>query len=1116
MDIAAWLAGLGLERYRQAFDENDVDGEVLRQLTGDDLKDIGIVSLGHRKKLLEAIAGLSAVPGRAAAVSAPLPASAARPPAAERRQLTVMFIDLVGSTELSAKLDPEDMSGIIRLYQNTVAGEITRFEGHVAKFMGDGVLAYFGWPKAHEDEAERAVRTGLSVMKAMERLQAPAGTALRARIGIATGLVVVGDLVGEGAAQEEAVVGDTPNLAARLQNAADPGSVVISEATRRLLGDVFVLRDLGMQAFKGLEGASAAFVVLGERALESRFAARHGSGMAPIVGRDQELGLLSERWRQAGSGEGQVVLLTGEAGIGKSRITEALVEAVAAESHFLLRYQCSPYNADSALYPVIQHLTFAAGIADGDGTGRRLERLESLLAQGGDDIAEAAPLVAALLGIDGTARYGPLALTPQQRRDRTLTVLVDQLAGLAERRPVLWVIEDAHWIDPTTLELIELALDRVQGTSVLMLITARPTFVAAFASHPVVTRLALNRLARAATQAIVLRITRGKRLPEALLEEIAARTDGVPLFVEEMTKAVIESGMLHEEADAYRLERPLSALAIPTTLHDSLMARLDRLQPVKEVAQTAAVIGRSFDYRAIAALAAMPEAELTEAMRKLVEAELVFRRGTPPDASYRFKHALVRDAAYASMLKSRRQLLHRRLLSILEAGGSASPEILAQHAQAGGDAGRAIEWWQEAGEAAVGRAAFAEAEAHLVSALALLPAIEDAPKRKRAEARIAITRAQLSLVRYGYGHERTKTLYADADMLAKDAEDPRLFMLARYGVWAVYHVRENVGPALAVAEEMCEAAARQNDPQFSMMALRILGDSQTMAGRLTEARPSLEMARSLYDPQRDRGLSATTGTDPIVSINSYLAFAELALGYPERARALAGEVWNVIHASDEVHSRAHALWHGAVLAALAGEVARSKELVVKVAAETQLRGLQFWHAMSHVVGAWGTFAAGDPAGAADALPRLIEVAGAMGGGLFGAYSRSVLAEAQAAAGNILALETIAASEELARRSGALYELAEIQRREGVILQRLRPGEGAAAEAAFRRALATARSQNARFWELRAARGLARLLGERGERRQAADLLAPVHDGFTEGFDLPDLRQAKALLDELRG
>jgi len=534
----------------------DIDGELLRRLTGDDLKDIGVASLGHRKKLLEAIAAMDAAP----AASTPTPVAATPGPAPERRQLTVMFGDLVGSTALSAPLDPEDMREVIRAYQNAVAGEISRFEGHVAKFMGDGVLAYFGWPRAHEDEAERAVRAGLAVTHAISRLRTPAAKNLQARIGIATGLVVVGDLVGEGAAQEQTVVGDTPNLAARLQGAAEPGTVIIADATRHLLGDLFVLRALGPQTFKGIREPAPAFAVLAERALESRFAARQAGGVAPIVGRDQELALLIERWRQAKSGEGQVVLLSGEAGIGKSRITEALVDAAAGEPHFLLRYQCSPDHADSALYPVIQQLAHAAGFAGDDSPDRRLERLAALLARATDDVGEAAPLMATLMGLDGTSRYGAPTLMPEQRRSRTLAVVIDQLAGLASRKPVLWVIEDAHWIDATSLELIELALDRAQGTSALMLITARPTFVAPFGSHPVVTRLALNRLGRAATQSIVARITRGKRLPEPLFNEIAARTDGVPLFVEEMTKAVIESGVLREEADAYHLDGPLSAL----------------------------------------------------------------------------------------------------------------------------------------------------------------------------------------------------------------------------------------------------------------------------------------------------------------------------------------------------------------------------------------------------------------------------------------------------------------------------------------------------------------------------------------------------------------------------
>src|SRR5450631_433068 len=701
MDVGAWLRGLELGQYEGKFRESEIEADVLPELTEADLEKLGL-PLGPRKRILKAIANLGD------GDESPRRTSLVRPSsedAAERRQLTVMFCDLAGSTALSARLDPEDMRQVIRAYQDACSGVIARYDGFVAKFMGDGILAYFGFPRAHEDDAERAVRAGLEIAAVVEALKTASADKLQVRIGIATGLVVVGDLVGEGAAQEQAVVGDTPNLAARLQGAGEPGMVVIADETRHLVGDLFLLRALGRQTFKGIQEPTPAFAVISERTLESRFAARQAGGIAPIVGRDQELALLIERWRQAQIGEGQMVLLSGEAGIGKSRVTEALIEAAAAGPHFLLRHQCSPYHGDSALYPVIQQLVHAAGFADDDSPERRLDKLEMLLARATEKIDESAPLMAALMGLDGTSRYGALTLTPQQRRSRILAVFIDQFKGLASRKPLLWVIEDAHWIDPTTLELIELALDPMQSVSALVLITSRPTFVASFASHPSVTQMALNRLGRAATQGIVDRITRGKRLPEALLDEIAARTDGVPLFVEEMTKAVIESGALREGADAYHLDGPLSALAIPTTLHDSLMARLDRLHPVKEVAQTAAVIGRSFDHRTIAALAALSEVELADAMSRLVEAVLVFRRGTPPDATYLFKHALVRDAAYESLLKAKRIILHTRLVDVLESRGNIAPEVKAQHAEAAGLTERAHDYWEQAGTEALARSA---------------------------------------------------------------------------------------------------------------------------------------------------------------------------------------------------------------------------------------------------------------------------------------------------------------------------------------------------------------------------------------------------------------------------
>ena len=879
-DIAAWLRRLGLERYEPAFRDAEVTADVLPNLTEADLEKLGL-PLGPRKKLLRAIAALVAedFADPADAGAAPQP-TVPRRRDAERRQLTVMFVDLVGSTALSSRLDPEAMSVVLRGYQNAVAGEISRYEGHVAKFMGDGVLAFFGWPRAHEDEAERAVRAGLAIVAAVARLTG-GGEALACRIGIATGLVVVGDLVGEGAAQEEAVVGDTPNLAARLQGVAEPGQVVLAEATRHLLGDLFVLRALGTRNLKGIPEPAPAFAVVGERALESRFAARQAGGVTPLVGRDQELALLVERWRQAGSGEGQLVLLTGEAGIGKSRLAEAVIEAVAAEPHFLIRYQCSPYHVDSALYPAVQHLTHAAGVAEGDTPDERLARLEALLARAAADIGEAAPLLAALLGLDGAARYGPLALTPQQRRSRTLAALVDQLTGLAARRPVLWVVEDAHWIDPTTLELIELALDRVQDSAVLVVVTARPIFVASFASHPIVTRLALNRLARAATQAIVARITRGKPLPETLLDEIAARTDGVPLFVEEMTKAVLELGALREGTDAYHLDGPLSTLAIPTSLHDSLMARLDRLHPVKEVAQTAAVIGRAFDHATITALSALPEAELGLAMRRLVEAELVFRRGTPPDATYLFKHALVRDAAYESLLKSRRLTLHARLVDVLEARGDAGPEVKAQHAEAAGLTERALGYWEQAGAQALARPAYMEAIASLENGVRLCRALGEDVQWRRREQGLHLQLGQALISNQGYSAPATLHVFERALALAYEIGDVSLQLPALFGQWAGHHI---VGKGSAeIAERYAQVAETQPESGPRIVGLRVLALEAFHAARFAELLGLVRQALASYDPVAHRDLRHRFGHDPRVAAAGYQAWNLWHLGFPDQA-----------------------------------------------------------------------------------------------------------------------------------------------------------------------------------------------------------------------------------------
>ncbi len=1111
-DLSAWLASLGLERYAATFAENAIDHSLLPTLTADDLKELGVTALGHRKTLLAAIAALAEAP--ASSPSAPT-APTATPPssAAERRQLTVMFVDLVGSTALSAQLDPEEMGAVLRGYQNAVAGEIARFEGHVAKFMGDGVLAYFGWPVAHEDEAERAVRAGLAILAAVSRL-AGGDAPLACRIGLATGLVVVGELIGEGAAQEQTVVGETPNLAARLQALANPGQLVVAEATRRLLGDIFEVAELGRHAVKGIDRPVEAFAVTGERPAESRFVARSGPDLLPIVGRDQELALLVERWRQALAGEGQLVLLSGEAGIGKSRITAALLEALAAEPHLNMRYQCSPYHSDSALWPVIQHLGLAAGIAPTDTTDAKLDKLEALLGEAVADVNAAAPHLAALLGIDGDSRYGPSDLPPQQRRQRTLLALLDQLSGLAAQQPVLVVIEDVHWVDPTTLELIELMLDRVATAPVLLLATARPSFTHGFGGHPIVTRLALNRLGREATAAIMTRVTGGKTLPAELVAEIAARTDGVPLYVEEMTKAVLESGALRETDDAWLLDGPLSQLAIPTSLHDSLMARLDRLHPVKEVAQTAAVIGRNFDHQTIAALAGLPETELAEAMQRLVEAELVFRRGAPPDATYMFKHALVRDAAYESLLKSRRQELHARLFHLLENDPEAPPEILAQHAEAAGLMAEALDQWERAGATAVTRPAYKEAIAAFNAAIRLAREHGADGTRQRRELALQVQLGQALLAKLGYQAPATTAAFERALELAEQIGEPDLLIPAVYGLLAGRYIA--VTGSAALAERLGELTSLERDSGTRCVALRMLALEQFHASHYERSLELVGQALAIYDPAIHRDLRLRFGHDPRTAATNYKAWNLWLLGYPDQARNAIVDALSWAREIDHANTTGLVLCMGVTLTNIWLRNVDSVESAANEALDlADKMSLALWGAWARSHRAWALSERGDPAALAEFAAGLA-AARAIGANRFEVLHLGLYAEAQSQAGEHAAAErSIAEAFRSFESRPDMPFLVDLHRRRAAIALRANATATADAITDLERALDIARQQQAPSLELRASRDLARLWAERGERQQALDLLAPVYDWFTEGFDTPDLVEAKALLDQFR-
>jgi class 3 adenylate cyclase len=664
--IADWLEKLGMSEYARRFADNDIDIDVLNELTDQDFDRLG-VSLGHRRRMLRAIRELTASPIAAVTegqTSGPTAPEQAPKDTAERRQVTVMFSDLVGSTALSARIDPEDLREVISAYQKAVATTVQRFGGFVAKYMGDGVLVYFGYPQAHEDDAERAVRAGLELIRAVSGLNSHAP--LQTRVGIATGLVVVGDLIGAGEAQERGIVGETPNLAARLQGVAEPNNVVIAESTRRLIGNLFELEDLGAQNLKGVEGPVRAWTALRPSSVESRFEALHASGLTELVGREEELELLLRRWSKAKRGEGQVVLLSGEPGIGKSRLVAALLERLASEPCTRLRNFCSQQHTDSAFYPIIGQMERAAALARNDSLQAKLDKLDALLAQSSTSAQDAA-LLAEMLSLPNDGRYPALELTPQQRRQRTLEALVSQIVALSRQNPLLMNFEDAHWTDPTTLELFGRIVDRIPTLRVLLIVTFRPEFEPPWIGRPYVTPLTINRLAEREVGAMIDGVIGNKLLPANIRQDIIERTDGIPLFVEEMTRAVLEAKD-EEAAERTVAAVPSPSIAVPPSLHASLMARLDRLGAAKEVAQIGAAIGREFTHALLAAVVRKPEQELGPALDRIVRAGLLFRQGVPPHASYLFKHALIQDAAYGTLLREPRRALHARIAETLESG----------------------------------------------------------------------------------------------------------------------------------------------------------------------------------------------------------------------------------------------------------------------------------------------------------------------------------------------------------------------------------------------------------------------------------------------------------------
>ncbi|MEH2506618.1 putative ATPase/class 3 adenylate cyclase [Bradyrhizobium sp. AZCC 1578] len=1121
MDVTAWLCGLGLGQYEQAFRENHIDAEVLMDLTAEDLIGLGVASIGHRRKLLAAIANMRAgsISATTTAMAAPaaVAGKASLAPEAERRQLTVMFVDLVDSTALAARLDPEEMAEVLRTYHSAVAGAIARFEGYVAKYMGDGMLAYFGYPRAHEDEAERAVRAGLAAVAAVHSLGSAHGETLAARVGIATGPVVVGELIGEGAAREETVVGDTPNLAARLQTLAEPGTAVISARTRELIGGLFELTDLGMQILKGFPVPVRPWRVVGEGTAESRFEALHGAALTPLVGRENEIGLLLEHWERAKDGEGQVVLLRGEPGIGKSRLVRALRGRLENEPHTTLGHYCSPHHQTSPLYPVIGLLERAAGFAADDPAAARLDKLEALLALSIDDVTAVAPLLAALLSLETAARYPPIDLSPHRQKERTLEELVNQVLGLAKRRPVLALYEDVHWADPTSLELLDLLVDRVGGAPVLVLITFRPEFEPHWMRYAHVTALTLSRLSRRQGAAMVARLSGGKALPAAVLDQIVAKTDGVPLFVEELTRTVLEANLLRDEGDHYALAGPLPPMAIPTTLQESLLARLDRLAPAREVAQVAAAIGREFSHELLALTTALPESELHMALDDLVDSGLVFRRGTPPQATYSFKHALVQDAAYATLIRAKRQRLHARIAAALEQHFpetvQAQPELLAHHFTAAGLAEPAIDYWLRAGQRAIARSAMAEALAQLRNGLNLLAGVPEADRRRR-ELDLQVALGVALMATQGWAAPEAGRANARARELCEQIGATAQLWPVLYGQWVFHGVRAEHNAAREVADEFLRRAQDHQETSATVVAHRIHGTGAFWRGEATSARDHLERTLALYDAERHHALAFLYVQDPRVAALSALSWTLFAQGYPEQARARSREALDAARELAHLNTLAYALLFACFFEQFrrAGREAQDRaEALVELSTE---QGFPHFFAPATMIRGWALTKSGEVEIGLAQLRQGLPAWRATGAGLYEPYFLGLQAEAHGRFGAVEeGLNLVAQALERVEETGERWFEAELHRMMGELMLRLPSSDPTAAEAQFGHAVATARQQGAKLWELRAATRLARLWREQGRRGEAHDLLTPLYSQFTEGFGTLDLQAASALLRE---
>jgi TOMM system kinase/cyclase fusion protein len=1065
------------------------------------------------------VASTGAAPG---ASSTPAPGRGLDGPAGERRQLTVMFADLVGSTALSERLDPEELREVLIAYQDACGKVIDRFGGYIARYLGDGLLVYFGYPLAHEDDAHRAVRAGLAIVEELgrldARLQSEKGISLAARLAIHTGLVVVGEIGAADRREPMAIVGETPNVAARLQGLAEPNTLVISAATYRLVEGFFVCDALGARALKGISQPVAVYRVIRASGVRSRLDVASATGLTPLVGRSHEVGLLVERWEQARAGDGQVALLDGEPGIGKSRLVQVLIERVASEPHVLLECRCSPYQQNNVLYPVVEMLERVLRFSQDDAAAEKQARLADLLSRYGLSSAATRWLLSSLLAVPFPDADTPPVMTPEQQRRRLLEAVLRLVLAMAAEQPVLLAIEDLHWVDASTLELLDLIVAQVSTARIFAILAFRPDFSPPWPLRAHVLHMTLSRLPRKQAESIVESVAGGKALPDAVVQQVVTRTDGIPLFVEELTKTVLELEVLEEREDRYELRGPLPALAIPTTLQDSLLARLDRLGGAREVAQWGAALGREFSYELLQAVAPLDERTLRRELERLIDAELLYQQGEVPGQAYVFKHALIQAAAYESLLRSRRQQYHRRIAQTLADRfpdiGEADPAMLARHYTEAGLREPAVAYWQRAGQRAIERSANAEAIGHLTAGLQQLRALPEDPGRLRQELDLLTALGPVLMPTNGYGSPEVEAVYTRAlEICRRIGETSRIFPVVR-GLWELYDVRGDLSTAREMAEELLRLASDSGDRGLLVVAQNALGETLTYLGEFRLAHEHLERGIALYDPEQHRNLAYLHGGyDAGVICRAWNAFALWCLGYPEQALARCNEALELAQALAHPNTLPFALSIAGILHHARRDAQATRETAEAAIALSTDQGFTFWAAFATMLRGWAQSSLGQAREGLALIHQGLAAWEATGARVERPLWLALLAEACAKTGATEeGLAVLAEGLAVAREHGIHFHDAELLRLRGELLLSRAEPDIRPAEDAFKAAIEVARRQLATSLELRAATSLGQLQQAEGRAAEAHAVVADVYGRLTEGLGTPDLRAAKALLE----